>query len=105
MVDIVESIFWENGSKLFKSKFIHRKVFGKWFPRYLQLKNECSECLKKAFSSFLQFLSDEVETAFWESETEPLRPIKFKVGHKKLFRKWFSSDLEVKNKYSKHLER
>ena len=53
----VETIFWESKaklSKLFKSKFGHRKLLRKWFWSYLELKNECSERLKRAFFSFLQ---------------------------------------------------
>ena len=42
---------------------------------------------KGYFSVFWKFFSDEVETNFWESETEFSRPIKSKVGHRKLFRK------------------
>ena len=60
---------------------------------------------KGHFSIFCKFLNDAVETVFWESETEPSRPNKFKDGHSKLFRKWFWSNLEVKNEYSEHLER
>ena len=55
--DEVETIFWESEakhSKLFKSKFGHRKLLRKWFWSYLELKNECSERLKRAFLSFLQ---------------------------------------------------
>ena len=55
--DEVETIFRESEaklSKLFKSKFGHRKLLRKWFWSYLELKNECSEHLKRAFSSFLQ---------------------------------------------------
>ena len=54
---LIESFFWESRgkrSKLFKSKFGHRKLLRKWFSSYLQLKNECSECWKRAFFSFLQ---------------------------------------------------
>ena len=60
---------------------------------------------KGHFSIFWKFLNDAVETVFWESETEPSRPNKFKDGHSKLFRKWFWSNLEVKDEYSEHLER
>ena len=42
---------------------------------------------KGHFSVFCKFLSDEVEIIFWESKTDLSRPIKFKVGHRKLFRK------------------
>ena len=55
--DEVETVFWESKakcSKLFKSKFGHRKLLRKWFWSYLELKNECSDRLKRAFFSFLQ---------------------------------------------------
>ena len=55
--DEVETIFRESEakrSKLFKSKFGRRKFVRKWFWSYLELKNECSERLKRAFFSFLQ---------------------------------------------------
>ena len=60
---------------------------------------------KEHFSVFCKFLSDEVETVFWESETEPWRSFKFKVGHRKLFRKWFWSYLELKNERSERWKR
>ena len=70
--DQVETIFWQSEAKcsnLFKSKFGHRKLPRLWFWCYLEFKNECSERLKKAFFQFFAtFLSDEVETIFWESE-------------------------------------
>ena len=55
--DEVEPVFWESEekrSKLFKSKYGHEKLLRKWFWSYLELKNEYSECLKRAFFSFLQ---------------------------------------------------
>ena len=55
--DRVETIFWQSEvkrSRLFKSKCGHRKLLRKWFLSYLELKNECSERLKRAFLSFLQ---------------------------------------------------
>ena len=55
--DEVEAVFWDSErkrSKLFKSKFGHRKLLRKWFWSYLQPENECSERLKRAFFSFLQ---------------------------------------------------
>ena len=57
--DEVETIFWESEAKrseLFKSKFGHRKLLRKWFWSYLELKNECSERLKRAFQLFASFL-------------------------------------------------
>ena len=50
--DKVETIFWKSEAqrwKLFKSKFGHRKLLRKEFWNYLELKNECCECLKRAF--------------------------------------------------------
>ena len=55
--DEVETIFWEikrKRSKLFQSKFGHKKLLRKCLWSYVQLKNECCECLKRAFSVFLQ---------------------------------------------------
>ena len=55
--DEVETIFWKikrKRSKLFQSKFGHKKLLRKCLWSYLQLKNECCECLKRAFSVFLQ---------------------------------------------------
>ena len=55
--DKVEIIFWENEakhSKLFKSKFGHKKLLRKWFWSYLELKDKGSERLKKRFFRFLQ---------------------------------------------------
>ena len=100
LIDEVETISWESEAKypkLFKSKLGHRKLLRKWFWSCVELRSECSERLKKTFFSFCKFLSDEVETVFWESETEPSRSIKFKVGHSKLYRKWLWSYHELKN--------
>ena len=55
--DEFETIFCKSeakSSKLFKSKFGHQNLLRKWFWSNLELKNECSECLKKTFSNFLQ---------------------------------------------------
>ena len=41
-------------SKLFKTKFGHRKLLTKIFSRYLELRNECSEHWKIAFFQFLK---------------------------------------------------
>ena len=151
-------------SKLFKSKFGHRKVLWKWFRSYLELKNECCERLKRSFFSFFpnfwvtklkpfsgkvrqsiqnylnqnlvigsflencfqatlcsktnivnvwkehfsvfcKFLSDEVETIFWESEAKRSELFKSKFGHRKLLRKWFWSYLVLKSECSEHLKR
>ena len=53
----VETILWEcegKRLKLFTSKFGYRKLPKKLFLSYLEFKKECSERLKRAFSSFSQ---------------------------------------------------
>ena len=75
------------------------------FQATLSSKMNILSVWKEHVCVFRNFLIDEVETMFWESETEPSRPSKFKVGRRKLFRIWFWSDLEVKNEWSEHLER
>ena len=55
--DEVETVFREIEAKcsnLFNSKFGHNNVLRKWFWNNHELKNECCERLKRAFSSFLQ---------------------------------------------------
>ena len=73
MSDEVETIFSKSKAKrlkLFKEKFDHRKLLRKWFSYYVELKNECSERLKKAFSNFFKFLGEEVETVFRKREAK-----------------------------------
>ena len=57
--DEVEIIFWKSETKrsrLFKSKFGHRKLIRKWFWSCLELKKKCSERLKKViFQCFVNF--------------------------------------------------
>ena len=72
------------------------------FEATLSSKTNVLSVWKGHFSVFCKFLSDEVKTVFWENETEPF---KFKVGHKKSFKKWFWSDLEIQGECSEHLER
>ena len=69
------------------------------------MKNEYCECLKRAFFSFCKFLSDEVETIFWESETKHSKLFESVFGYRKFLRKWFGSYLELKNECSERLER
>ena len=57
LIDEVKTIFWESEAKcwnLFKSKFGQGNLLRNWFWSYLELKNEFSERLKRAFFSFLQ---------------------------------------------------
>ena len=55
--DKVQTASWEGEvkrQKLFQTKCYHTKLLKKWFQSYLELKNECSELLKRAFFSFLE---------------------------------------------------
>ena len=64
--DEVEIVFCEGEakrSKLFISKFGHRKVLRKWFWSYLDLKNESSERLERALFSFF--------ANFWVTKLKP----------------------------------
>ena len=57
LIDEEETTYWKSkamSQKVFKIKFGNRKHLRKWFWRYLELKNECSDRLKRAFFHFLQ---------------------------------------------------
>ena len=106
--DKVETIFWKSEAKrsrLFKSKFGYRKPVRKWFWTYLGLKNEFCGRLKRAFSSFLEILSDEVETIFWKIKQKRSKLFQSKFGHKKLLRKCLWSYLQLKNECCECLKR
>ena len=105
--DKVETVFRESKtepSRPFKFKVGHRKLFRKWFWSDLRIKNEYSEHFEREIFSFLQFLSDEVETIFWKSEAKHKKLFKSKFGHRSFLRKWFWTFLELKNKYCGHLK-
>ena len=106
--DEVETIFRETetrNQKLLKSKFGHRKLIRKLFCSSLELKNECSEPLKKTLLSFCEVLGDEVETTSWKCDAKRRKLFKLKSGYKKLLRKWFWSYSERKNECSERLKR
>ena len=86
--NLVIGTFLENGFKATLSS--KTNVFSVW---------------KGHFSVFCQFLSGEVETIFWESETKHSKLFKSKNSHKKLLRKWFWSYVQLKNEYSEHMKR
>ena len=44
---------------------------------------------KGIFQVFCKFLSDKIDTVFWESEPKRSKLFKSKFGHKKLLRKFF----------------
>ena len=67
------------------------------FEATLSSKTNLLSVWKRHFSVFCKFLSDEVETIFWESEAKCSRLFKSKCGHRKLFRKWFWSCPQLKH--------
>ena len=60
---------------------------------------------KSIFQFFGKFLSDEVETIFWEIEPKCSKVFQSKFGYRKLPRKWFWRYLKLKNKGSERLKR
>ena len=106
--DKIENVFWENEAKLlklFKSRFAQRSFLEKVFGATLSWKTNFVSVWKEHFSISCKFLSDDVETISWESEAKHLKLFKIKFGHKKLPKKWFSSNLDYKNECSGHLKR
>ena len=78
--DEVETIFWEaKRSKLFKSKFGHRKLFRKWFWIYLELKNKCFERLERAFFNILQVFEWWSSNHFLGKRDKALKTIYIKI--------------------------
>ena len=78
----VETISCESEAKhwrLFKSKFGHRTLLIKLFWSSLDLKNECSEHLKKAFVTFLQILEWRIWNRFPEKWDKALKPSEIKM--------------------------
>ena len=88
--------------KCLNQNLVIRSFLENGFDATLSSEKNVLSIWKGNFSDFYKFLSDENETVFWECET---KPSKFKVGHKKLFKKRFWIDLEIKNECSKHLKR
>ena len=79
--------------------------FENGFEATLSSKMNVLRVWKGHFSFFPKLLGGEVETVFWESKTEPSRPFEFKVGDRKVFRKRFWSELDIKNECSERLKR
>ena len=60
---------------------------------------------KTHFSFFCNFLSDKIETIFWESEEKRSKLFKSKFSQRKLLLKLFWSYLELKNECPERLKR
>ena len=78
LCDEVETFFWKSEAKrlkMFKSIFGHRKLLRKWLWSYLDLKNECSYRLKRAFSRFLQIFKWRSWNHFLEKISKALKTV------------------------------
>ena len=108
---------WATKSKLFSGKarqsiqnYLNQNlVIGSFlendFEATLSSKTNVVSVWKGHFSVFCKFLSDEVETIFWESVAKHSKLFKSKFGDRKLLRKWFWSYLELKNECCERLKR
>ena len=106
--DEVETILWESEakhSKLFRSNFRYMGHLTKWFWGNFQLKNEWSECLKRAFFTFLQTFEWRSWKHFLVKWGKALKLLKSRFGHRKLLRKWFWIYLDLKNECCECLNR
>ena len=59
------------------------------FQATLSSKTNGLRVCKRHFSVFCEFLSDKVETVFWEKEVKRSKLFKSKFGHRKFLRKMF----------------
>ena len=94
------------GVKIYWNQNLVRRTFlENGFGATLSSKANLLSVWKKHFSVFCKFLSDEVETIFWESMAKRSKLFKSKFGYRKVLKKWFRSYLELKNEYSERLKR
>ena len=80
--DEVETVFWEieaKRSKLFQSKIDHRKLLRTWFCCCLELKNECSELLKRAILNFLEIFEWQRRNRFLAKWGKAFKTIQIKI--------------------------
>ena len=74
------------------------------FEATLSSKANVLSVWKRQFSDFYKFLSDEIETVFWEREAKHSKLFKSKFGHWKFRRKWLWSYLQLNKECSEHLK-
>ena len=85
----------QKNQNFLNSKLFIGSILESGFEATLRSKPNVVSLWKCHFSVFCQFLSDKVESLFWESETKRSKLFKSKVGSRKHFRKWFWSYLEL----------
>ena len=84
---------------------VRRSFLENRFAATFRSKTNVLSVWKGNFSVFYKFLSNEVETIFWESEAKHSKLFESKFDHRKLLIKWFWSYLELKNECSERLKR
>ena len=85
--------------------FVIRTFLGNGFGATLRWTMNVVSVWKEHFSAFCKFLSDEVETIFWESEAKHSKLFGSIFGYRTFLRKWFWTHLELNNECSQGLER
>ena len=95
-----ESVLSYLDQKLIKGSFLENG-----FEGILSSKANVPSVWKRHFSVFCKFLSDKVETVFWESEVKQSKLFKSKIDHMNFLRKWYWSKLELKSECFRRLKR
>ena len=103
---MIKNIPIRNLRNYFNQNFVIGSFFKNAFEATLIWKTTVVSPGKMNFSVFCNFLSDEVESIFWESEKAKCSKLfKSKFGHLKLLIKWFCSYLELKNQSSQRFKK
>ena len=95
----------ENVRSYLDQKLIKGSFLENGFEGILSSKTNVPSVWKRHFSVFCKFLSNKVETVFWESEAKQSKLFKSKIDHMNFLRKWFWSYLELKSECSELLKR
>ena len=75
------------------------------FEATLSSKANVLSVWKNHISAFCKFLSDKVETAFWEKEGKRSTLFKSKFRNRNLLSKWFWSYIKLENEWFERLKR
>ena len=109
--------FWVTKLKLLSGKrrqsvrhylnqnLVIRRFLENGFEATLGSKANVLSVWKNHISAFCKFLSDKVETAFWEKEGKHLTLFKSKFSNRNLLSKWFWSYIKLENQWFERLKR
>ena len=98
----VSTLSLKNLQKKQKLLFLNRQIFVFYLKvaskslSVLTQKTNVMNLWKWHFSLFCKFLSNEVETLFWNSEVKPSKLFKSNIGHRKNFRNGLETTLRWK---------